>query len=146
MRMRMFFAVVTGVAFFLAVSTQDLRAATAADPAYGGKLHVVAKAELHDAALASSAEAAAARQSVKDFLARSQVQRQIERMGFEPAAISSRVALLNDSEILRLQSQAMAADEQIRTAGMKASTIALIIIAAVVGVALIIYLNKDSQT
>ena len=120
MRMRMFFAVVTGVAFFLAVSTQDLRAATAADPAYGDKLHVVAKAELHDAIVASSAEAAAARQSVKDFLARSQVQSQIERMGFEPAAISSRVALLNDSEILRLQSQVMAADQQSRPAGLPA--------------------------
>ena len=107
MRMRMIFAVVTGVAFLLAVSTQDLRAAEAANPGSGERLHVVAKAELHGAVVASSAEAVTARQSVQDFLARSEVRTQIERMGFEPAAVSSRVALLNDSEILRLQSQVM---------------------------------------
>ena len=141
MQLRMIFATVTGIAFLLMISTQDLRAAEAANPGSGERLHVVAKAELHGAVIASSAEAATARQSVQDFLARSEVRKQIERMGFEPTAISSQVALLNDSEILRLQSQAMAADQQIRTAGLKTSTIALIIVAAAVGVVLIVVLG-----
>ena len=141
MQLRMIFATVTGIAFLLMISTQDLRAAEAANPGSGERLHVVAKAELHGAVIASSAEAATARQSVQDFLARSEVRKQIERMGFEPTAISSQVALLNDSEILRLQSQAMAADQQIRTAGLKTSTIALIIVAAAVGVVLIVVLS-----
>ena len=67
---------------------------------------------------------------MQDFLARSEVRTQIERIGFEPANISSRVALLNDSEILRLQSQVMAADQQIRTAGMPGWAIALIAVGA----------------
>jgi hypothetical protein len=136
MHLRMIFATVTGIAFLLMISTQDLRAAEAVNPGSGERLHVVAKAELHGAVVASSAEAAAARQSVKDFLARSQVQSQIERMGFEPAAVSSRVALLNDSEILRLQSQVMAADEQIRTAGMPGWAIGIIIGGVAFGVLL----------
>jgi hypothetical protein len=138
MRMRMIFAVVTGVAFFLVVSTQDLRAAEAANPGSGEKLHVVAKAELHGAVVASSAEGAAARKSVQDFLARSEVRTQIERMGFEPADVASRVALLSDSEILRLQSQVMSADQQIQTAGFPGWAIVLITVGAVLGVLVII--------
>jgi hypothetical protein len=131
MRIRMIFTVVTGVAFFLAVSTQDLRAADAANPGSGSGLHVVTKTELHGAVVASSAEVATARQSVHDFLARSEVRTQIERMGFEPADVSSRVAQLSDSEILRLQSQVMSADQQIRTAGMPGWAIVLITIGVV---------------
>ncbi len=138
MRMRMIFAVVTGVAFFLVVSTQDLRAAEAANPGSGERLHVVAKAELHGAVVASSAEAATARQSVQDFLARSEVRTQIERMGFEPADVASRVALLSDSEILRLQSQVMSADQQIQTAGFPGWAIVLITVGAVLGVLIIL--------
>jgi hypothetical protein len=138
MRIRMIFAVVTGVAFFIAVSTQDLRAAEAANPGSGEKLHVIAKAELHGAVVASSAEGAAARKSVQDFLTRSEVRTQIERMGFEPADVSSRVAFLNESEILRLQSQVMAADQQIQTAGFPGWAIVLITIGAVLGVLMII--------
>jgi hypothetical protein len=117
MRIRVVFTVITGIAFLLAVSTQDLRAAAAADPGSEGKLHVVGTAELHDAVVASSTESAAARQSVRDFLARPEVQSQIERMGFEPSDLQSRVALLSDSEILRLQSQMMSAEQQMQTAG-----------------------------
>jgi hypothetical protein len=138
MNLRMIFATATGIAFLLMISTQDLRAAEAANPGSGERLHVVAKADLHGAVVASSAEAATARKSVQDFLARSEVRTQIERMGFEPAAMSSRVALLNDSEILRLQSQVMAADQQSRTAGMPGWAIALITVGAVLGVLLII--------
>jgi len=118
MRIRVVFTVVTAIAFLLAVSTQDLRAAAAAEPAATAELHVVGTAELHDAVVASSAEAAAARQSVRDFLARPEVQSQIERMGFEPSDLQSRVAQLSDSEILRLQSQMMSAEQQMRTAGL----------------------------
>jgi hypothetical protein len=131
----------TGIAFLLMISTQDLRAAEVPNPASAEKLHVLAKTELHSAVVASSAEAAKARKSVQGFLARSEVRTQIERMGFEPVAVSSRVALLSDSEILRIQSQVMSADQQIRTAGMKSSTIALIIVGAAVGVVLIIVLG-----
>ena len=138
MRIRMFFAVVTGVAFLLAVSTQDLLATTAADPGSGGEVHVVGTAELHRAVFASSAEAAVAWQSVRDFLARSEVRSQIERMGFEPADVESRVALLNDSEILRLQSQVMSADQKIRTAGMPGWAIVLITVGVVLGFLMIL--------
>jgi hypothetical protein len=134
MHLRMIFATVTGIAFLLMISTQDLRAAEAANPGSGERLHVVAKAELHGAAVASSAETATARQSVQDFLARSEVRTQIERMGFEPAAVSSRVALLNDSEILRLQSQVMAADQQARTAGVPVWGWIIICVAIAIGI------------
>jgi hypothetical protein len=118
MRLRMVLAVVTSIALLLTISTQDLRAAEAANPASGGNLHVVTKAELHSAIVSSSAEAAKAFQSVQDFLARSEVRAQIERLGFDAANISSRAALLSDPEILRLQSQMMAAEQQAKTAGM----------------------------
>jgi hypothetical protein len=134
MHLRMIFATVTGIAFLLMISTQDLRAAEAANPGSGERLHVVAKAELHGAVVASSAEAAAARQSVKDFLARAEVRTQLERIGFEPAAVSSRVALLNDSEILRLQSQVMAADQQVRTAGVPPWGWIVIIVLIAIGI------------
>lgn len=59
-------------------------------------------------------------------------------MGFESAAVSSRVALLSDSEILRLQSQVMSAYQQIRTAGMPGWAIVLITVGAVLTVLLIV--------
>jgi hypothetical protein len=137
MNVRSLLAAVTGIAFFLMVSIQDLSAAPVnAGPAE--KIHVVAGAELHDAVLASSAEAAAARKYVQGFLARSEVGTQIERMGFDLASISSRVALLNDSELLRLQSQMMTVDQQIRTAGIPGWAIALIAVGAAVGTVIII--------
>jgi hypothetical protein len=138
MHLRMIFATVTGIAFLLMISTQDLRAAKAANPGSGERLHVVAKAELHGAVVASSAEAATARQSVQDFLARSEVRTQIERIGFEPADVSSRVAQLSDSEILRLQSQVMSADQQIRTAGVPIVGWVLIFSAIAIGAIVIL--------
>jgi len=122
MRIRVILAVVTGVAFLLAASTQDLRAA-ASDPRSGNELHVVGTMQLHDAVVASSAEAASARQSVRDFLAWPEVQTQIEWMGLGSADVQSRVAQLSDSEILRLQSQMMSADQQIQTAGLPGGTL-----------------------
>jgi hypothetical protein len=139
MHLRMIIATVTGVAFLLMISMQDLSAAEATNRGSDERLHVVAKAELHRAVVASSAEAAKARESVKDFLERSDVRTKIERMGFEPAAVSSRVALLNDSEILRLQSQVMAADQQSRTAGVPVwgwVIICILIAIGVVGIAI----------
>ena len=143
MHLRMIFAAVTGIAFLLMISTQDLRAAEATNPGSGERLHVVAKAELHGAVVASSAEVATARQSVQDFLARSEVRTQIERIGFEPADVSSRVALLSDSEILRLQSQVMSADQQIRTAGMPGWAIVVIAVGATLVVLGIIGAQMD---
>jgi hypothetical protein len=55
-------------------------------------------------------------------------------MGFESAAVASRVALLIDSGILRLQLQVMSADQQIRTAGFAGWPIVVI----TVGVALVV--------
>jgi hypothetical protein len=138
MHLRMIFAAVTGIAFLLMISTQDLRAAEAAYPGSGERLHVVAKADLHGAVVASSAEVATARQSVQDFLARSEVRTQIERIGFEPADVSSRVAQLSDSEILRLQSQVMSADQQIRTAGVPIVGWVLIFSAIAIGAIVIL--------
>lgn len=138
MRLRMICTVVTGLALLLTMATQDLRAAAAAAPESGGELHVVSKADLHGSVLTSSAEAAKARKSVQDFLARSETQTQIRRMGFEPDAVSSRVALLSDPELLRLQSQVMAADQQIQTAGLQGWIIVLITVGVVISVLLII--------
>ena len=141
MRLRVIYAIVTGIALLLAISTQDLRAATAANIGSEGRIHVVAKSELHDAVLASAAEAENARQCVRDFLARSEVRTQIERMGFGPAVVSSRVALLSDSELLRLQSQVMSSDQQIRTAGMPGWAIVIITVGVVLIVLAIIAAN-----
>jgi hypothetical protein len=135
MHLRMTFATVTGIAFLLMISTQDLRAAEAANPESGERLHVVANAELHGAVVASSAETAKARRSVQEFLARGEVQDQLERMGFESADVSSRAAQLSNSEILRLQSQIMAADQQSRTTGVPVWGWVVIGIAIAIGIA-----------
>jgi len=142
MHIRMVFAVVTGIAFFLVISTQDLRAIEAVNPVSKDNLHVVAKAELHGAVVASSAEAAKARESVQDLLSRSEVQTQIERMGFSTADVSSRVSLLSDSEILRLQSQMMAAEQQAKTAGVPLWGWIVICILIAIGVAALIIGHK----
>jgi len=134
MHIREIFAAVTAIAFLFAGSVQDLRTAMAAEPGPESGLHVVGTSELHDAVVASSAEAATARQSLQDFLARSEVQRQIRRMGLEPADIQSRVALLSESEILRLQSQVMSADQRSRAAGIPGWTIVVITVFAVLGI------------
>jgi hypothetical protein len=95
-------------------------------------------ADLHHIVSASSAQAAAARKSVQDFLARSEVRNEIGRIGFDPASISSRVALLSDAELLRLNSQVMTADQQIRTAGMPGWAIAVITVCVVLLVLIVI--------
>ena len=46
MKTRVLLAIVTGVVFLFAVSTQDLRAAAATHPASAEKLHGIGKAEL----------------------------------------------------------------------------------------------------
>jgi hypothetical protein len=138
MNLRVLLTVVTGITFLFAVSTQDLRAASAGLPGPCEKLHALGTAELHHAVLASSAEAAAARKSVQDFLARTEVRDQVKRMGFEPAVVASRTALLSDSELLRLQAQIMTSDQQIRTAGIPGWAIALIVISAVLAVLVIL--------
>src|SRR5512143_1465025 len=138
MRLRVLLAVTTGITFLFTVSTQDLRAAAAGLPGTGEKLHVLETAELHDAVLASSAEVTAARKGVQEFLARSEVRDQIKRMGFEPAVLTSRAALLSDSELLRLQGQIMTADQQIRTAGIPGWAITFIVISAVLVVLVIL--------
>ena len=145
MSARVLLATLTAIAFLFAVSTQDLRAAAATGPGTREWLHVVAKGELHDAVSASSAETAAARKTVQDFLARPEVRNQIERMGFDPAVVASRVALLSDSDLLRLNGQVMEADQQMRTAGIPTWAIVLIIVGVVLGVLMILayYLIDD---
>jgi len=138
MRLRVLLTLATGLAFLLSVSTQDLRAAAADLPGPGANLHVLETAELHDAVLASSAEVAAARKGVQEFLARAEVRDQIKRMGFEPAVMASRTALLSDFELLRLQGQIMTADQQIRTAGIPGWAITFIVISAVLVVLVIL--------
>ena len=138
MKLRVFLTVATGITFLFAVSTQDLRAASAILPSPGEKLRALGTTELHAAVLASSAEAVAARKSVQDFLARSEVRDQIERMGFEPALVASRAALLSDSELLRLNRQVMAADQQVRTAGLPGWAITFIVISAALVVLVIL--------
>jgi len=138
MKTRVLLAIVTGVVFLFAVSTQDLRAAAATHPASAEQLHGIGKAELHRAVLSSSAEAAAARKSVQDFLARPEVQSQVEQLGLEPAAVTACAALLSDSDLLRLNAQVMAADQQIRTAGFPGWAIVLITVGVVLGTLLII--------
>jgi hypothetical protein len=139
MRMRVLFSAVTSIAFLFTVTTQDLRAAEVGIPASSDKFHTADSTDLHAAVQASSDEVAAARKSVQNFLARSEVQDRIEQMRLDPAMIGSRVSQLSDSEILRLQAQVMAADEQIRTAGISNGIIALIVIGVIVVVVLIIF-------
>jgi hypothetical protein len=138
MRLRVLLTIATGMTFLFAVSTQDLCAASAVPSGPRERLCALGKAELHDAVLASSAEAATARKSVQNFLARSEVRDQIKRLGFEPAAVASHAALLGDSDLLRLQAQIMAADQQIRTAGFPGWAIVLITVGVVLGVLMII--------
>ena len=138
MNLRVLLTVVTGITFLFAVSTQDLRAAPAGLPGPGEKPHALGTAELHHAVLASSVEAAAARKSVQDFLARSEVREQITRMGFEPSVVASHTALLSDSELLRLNAQVMATDQQIRTAGLPGWAITFIVISTVLVILVIL--------
>jgi hypothetical protein len=136
MKMRAAVSLVTMVAFFFLVSTQDLRAAEALKT----QVHSISQADLHGAVLASQKRANEARKSVQELMARSDVKTQIQRMGFSTEKVSTRVASLSDAEIVKLHSQLMKADLQNGTAGLSGAAIALIIIAAVAGTILLLAL------
>jgi len=114
MKLRDFLTILTGFLFSLAASTRDLRAVADIGSASGAEIHSLTPAELHNAVRTSSVERLAAHKTVEDFLARVEVKKQMERMGFEPASIASRVAMLGDADLLRLQTQVMEANEQLR--------------------------------
>jgi hypothetical protein len=132
MRVQRVIAVATIAAFLFTSSAQSL---FAADP------HVVTSAQLHQAVQASHAKVAAARQAMDTFLARADVQRGIKRVGLEPTDVRQRVAMLSDTEIVKLHQQVMSIQQQHMAAGQDQGAdqalmliLLLVIIAVVVAV------------
>ena len=131
MRLQRVVAVATIAAFLVTSSAQTL---FAADP------HAVSSAQLHQAIQASHAKVMAARQAMDTFLTRADVQRGIKRVGFEPTELRQRVAMLSDTEIVKLHQQVMSIQQQHMAAGqdqadqMLMLVLLLVIIAVVVAV------------
>lgn len=146
MNLRSILSIITMIAFFLLCSTQDLQAAAAADQAQMARTHAVSQSDLHQAVQASQQQANAALKSVQDFLARPEVKAQIQRVGIAPDKLTAQVAMLSNSDLLRLQKQIMGADLQRETAGLSGAAIALIVIGGVAALVLLLYvLYKASE-
>ena len=136
---------VTLVCFVVMLSGQSVRAAVAedrvpADTSTAANAHSVTRTELHVAVQTFHGQTVAARKSVNDFLARPDVRTQIRRVGLAPDRVMSRVAMLSDEEILRLQQQVMTADLQKTPAGLSSGAIIAIVAVAVGGSLLLLWL------
>jgi hypothetical protein len=140
MKVRGILSIITVIAVFFMYSTQDLRAAAANNQAQTARTHAVSHSDLHQAVQASQQQANQARKSVQDFLARSEVRTQIQRLGIAPEKLMTQVAMLSDSDILHLQKQVMSADLQKQTSGLGAAAIVLIVIGGVAAMVLILYI------
>jgi hypothetical protein len=131
------------IAVFFTYTTMDLRAAALQTP---DTPHAVSSQDLHKAVQASDLQATANRKAVQNFFARPEVSAQIQRVGIAPDRISSSVALLSDSEVLRLNQQIMAMDLQKETTGLGAGAIVAIVLGGVALLILICYLlYRDAE-
>lgn len=138
MNMKRCLSVFVLLAVFFTYTTLDLQAAALQTPVAP---HAVSSQDLHQAVQTSALQTNANRKTVQEFLARPGVVAQIQRVGMTPEQVSSRVAMLNDSELLRLNQQIMAMDLQKETAGLSSGAIVAIVLAGVAGLALIIWLE-----
>lgn len=113
MNMKRCLSVFVLLAVFFAYTTLDLQAAALQTPTAP---HAVSSQDLHQAVQVSDLQAGANRKAVQEFFARPGIAAQIQRVGIAPEGISSRVAMLSDSELLRLNQQIMTMDLQKETA------------------------------
>lgn len=138
-------AMVTLVCFMMVFTVPSVRAAVPEGQDHGRSVatavtHTVTPAQLHQAVRVSHEQAVAARDSVAGFLARPDVRTQLRRVGLAPERVASRVAALNDEEILRLQHQIMAADLQNSPAGLSTGAIIAIVAVSVGGALLLLWI------
>ena len=150
MTLRGLVSIVALAALVFATSMQDLCAAVPMEqastaPTKMAAFHSTTPAELHQAAHSSYKQGREARKSVEEFLARPEVRSQIRHFGIAPEKLTSQVAKLSEADVLRLSDQIMAADLQKAPAGLSGAAIALIIIAAVAGTAILIWLLSDEE-
>jgi hypothetical protein len=119
--MKRVIAVVTLILFVFTFSAQNV--------AWASDVHSATAAQLHQAVQASHARVAEARQAMDNLLARPAVQDQFRHIGVAPDKVRARVAMLSDSEILRLHQQVMTPGMQQASGGL--SQVAIIVIVAV---------------
>lgn len=118
------------LAVFFAYSTVDLQAASPQAP---NAPHAVSSQDLHQAVKTADVQANADRKAVQDYFSRAGIAATIQRVGMTQEQVSSRVAMLSDTELQSLNRQIMAMDLQKETAGLSGGAIAAIVIAAVAG-------------
>jgi len=141
MTIRRVAAMVTLISFVLVFPARDVCAATADGR---GPVHSVSRTALHQSVQSSHARAVEARALVNQFMARSDVQKQLKRVGVAPAQMTARVATLSDDEVLRLQQHVMAAELQSAPAGLSTGAIIAIVCAGVGGLILLTWLLIES--
>ena len=127
--MRRAVAVVTLVLFVFTFSMQNV--------ALASDVHGASAAQLHQAVQTSHARVAEARKAMDGLLARTDVQNQIRRVGVAPDKLRARVAMLTDTEILKLHDQVMTPGMQQRSAGLSQGAIIAIVAAGVGGAILL---------
>jgi len=139
MTVRRFVSFITILAF-LTVTSAPALAAEGARPGVPASNHAVTAVQLHQTVQAFNQEAVAARQSLSAFVARADVRAQMSRLGVSQAKVSAQLARLSDADVLRLNSQVMAVDQQVAPAGLTGGQIAWIIVGGCLLVGLIILL------
>ena len=131
MRLRRPVAAATVCAFVFTFSAQTLCAADT---------HSVTSAQLHQAVQASHARAVTARKAMDDLLARPDVQSQMLHVGLAPSKVRAQVAMLGDTEIVRLHQQMMTANQQQAPAGLSSGAIVAIVAVSVGGLIVLYWL------
>lgn len=121
--MKRVIAVVTLVLFVFTFSAQNV--------AWASEIHSATTAQLHQAVQASHARVLEARQAMDNLLARPEVQSQFRHVGVAPDKVRARVAMLSDSEIVRLHQQVMTPGMQQASGGLSQAAIIVIIAVAV---------------
>jgi hypothetical protein len=129
MRYRRIVAIPTLALFVFTFSMQNV--------AWASEIHSATTAQLHQAVQTSHARVLEARQAMDRLLARPDVQNQIRHAGVAPDKVRARVAMLGDSEILRLHQQVMTPDMQQASGGLSEGAIIAIVVAAVGGFVLL---------
>ena len=145
MTIRGFISIVAVAALVFATSLQDLRAAGPAvnekpDLAGVAAFRSTTSVELHQVVQESHRRGLEARRSVEGFLARPEVRNQIRNLGISSETLAARVALLSEADVLRLNDRIMASDLQNAPAGLSSGAIVAIVLIAVAGGILLLWL------
>ncbi len=121
--------VVTLALFVVTFSMQNI--------ALASDVHGATAAQLHQAVQTSHARVLQARQAMDNLLGRPVVQAQLRHAGVSPDKVRARVAMLSDSELLKLHTQVMAPGLQQKSAGLTRGAIIAIVFAGVAGVVIL---------